>query len=201
MANLFDDNGAIFSLCKKYRYRLWRIWDPKKSTVLFIGLNPSVATEDENDRTINRCIRFVSSWGYGGFYIVNLFAFITSKPEIMKAQNDPIGPGNNDHIMQLYRSCDKTIFVWGVGGKHLNRDKEIISLIPNPYCLVRTQDGSPGHPLYLKKETVPTRFYRTLDPSGDGPECPHCGNKSLNDFDRFPDEHWECRECGDEFYW
>lgn len=31
--------GAHFSECRKYRYSLWRIWDPEKPCVAFIGLN------------------------------------------------------------------------------------------------------------------------------------------------------------------
>ena len=39
------NKGAEFSPCKKYRYKLWRIWDDTLPLVMFIGLNPSTADE------------------------------------------------------------------------------------------------------------------------------------------------------------
>ena len=75
--NFFDEstlNGAIISDCGKYRYQLWRKWDPSLPVVLFIMLNPSQADASEDDPTIRRCINYAKSWGYGGIYVGNLFA-------------------------------------------------------------------------------------------------------------------------------
>ena len=66
---------AQFSSCRKYRYVLERKWDNALPNVLFIGLNPSRADENSDDPTIRRCINFAKTWGFGGFHIVNLFAF------------------------------------------------------------------------------------------------------------------------------
>ena len=41
---------AKFSVCRKYRYALWRNWDDSKPFAMIIGLNPSTADENENDR-------------------------------------------------------------------------------------------------------------------------------------------------------
>ena len=73
-------SGAIFSSCRKYRYALWRNWDESKPRPMIIGLNPSTADEKENDPTIVRCINFAKSWGYGGVYVANLFAFRATLP-------------------------------------------------------------------------------------------------------------------------
>lgn len=82
---------AIFSPCGKYRYSLSRVWDESKPYTLFIGLNPSYADAENDDRTLSRCISFAKSWGYGGVYMTNLFAFVhTQRHEMMKAP-DPIG--------------------------------------------------------------------------------------------------------------
>lgn len=35
-----------------YRYKLSRTWDSTKPTILFIGLNPSIANETIDDPTI-----------------------------------------------------------------------------------------------------------------------------------------------------
>ena len=82
------NRGATFSKCKIYRYRLWRIWDAKKPTVLFIMLNPSTAGSTMDDPTIKRCIGFAKSWGYGGLYVGNLFAYRSTQPKGLLKLND-----------------------------------------------------------------------------------------------------------------
>lgn len=66
--------GAEFSPCRRYRYVLWRTWDPAAGSVNFIGLNPSTADEQVDDPTIRCCIGFARDWGYGGLVMTNLFA-------------------------------------------------------------------------------------------------------------------------------
>lgn len=76
------NTNAILSEDRKYRYVLSRIWDESKPMVMIIGLNPSTADETKNDPTIIRCIDFAKSWGYGGVYMLNLFAFRATLPKI-----------------------------------------------------------------------------------------------------------------------
>lgn len=94
--------SAIISECGKYRYSLSRIWDENKANVLFIMLNPSTADGDVDDPTIRRCIGFAKSWGYGGIYVGNLFAYRATDPkELLKVEN-PIGFENIHHLMDMY---------------------------------------------------------------------------------------------------
>ena len=58
--------GAQLSQCRRFRYRLWRVWDGALPSVLFIMLNPSIADECDDDPTIRRCIGFAKAWGFGG---------------------------------------------------------------------------------------------------------------------------------------
>ena len=44
------EKSAILSTDRKYRYVLTRIWDETKPTVVFIGLNPSIADEETDDQ-------------------------------------------------------------------------------------------------------------------------------------------------------
>ena len=69
---------ATFSDDRVHRYALWRIWDESLPKVLFIGLNPSTATETKNDPTIRRCMGYAKDWGYGGYIMGNIFAFRSS---------------------------------------------------------------------------------------------------------------------------
>ena len=48
---------ALYSTCERYRYALTRIWDEAGGKVSFVMLNPSTATEVQNDPTVERCER------------------------------------------------------------------------------------------------------------------------------------------------
>ena len=54
MIDINTPKGAVFSNDRKYRYALWRIWNPNKELLLTIGLNPSSANESKDDPTITR---------------------------------------------------------------------------------------------------------------------------------------------------
>lgn len=150
------EKGANISPCENYRYSLWRIWDNSKQKVLFICLNPSTADAENDDPTIRRCIGYAKAWGYGGFYMANLFAYRASKPDIMKGALDPVGPHNNSYLVELSDMCGIVVCAWGNHGRFKNRDRRVKYLIPKMlHCLEKSKDGNPKHPLYLKKDLKP----------------------------------------------
>jgi len=100
---------TIFSEDRKYRYTLWREWKSlftrqQKEFVVFIGLNPSTADETKDDPTIKRCVGFVKKWGFDAFCMMNLFAYRTRYPSVMKAQEDPIGIENDKYLYKFVRA-------------------------------------------------------------------------------------------------
>ncbi|MBD2700125.1 DUF1643 domain-containing protein [Spirosoma sp. BT702] len=159
METLFPINkGAYFSLNREYRFALWRIWDESKPLLFFIGLNPSTADGETDDPTIRRCIGFCRDFGYGGFYIGNLFAYRATDPLTMKQQTDPVGVTNNYWLEELRHRCERVVFIWGVHGSHLKRDQQVIAAFPDAYCLGKTSGGHPRHPLYLPRLTGLRKF-------------------------------------------
>lgn len=149
---------AIFSEDRQYRYVLWRIWDNTKPLVNFIGLNPSTADETKDDPTMRRCASFAKSWGYGGFFMTNLFSFKATKPEDLKKAPDPIGKDTDKWILEIEKKVEKVIFVWGVNGIYLNRDIEIKKIITKGHFIELSKDGHPKHPLYLKGGLIPKPY-------------------------------------------
>ena len=156
----FINKTANFSSCRKYRYSLSRIWDKQKKFVLFIGLNPSTADEEMDDPTIRRCSGYAQKWGYGGFMMVNLFAYRTTLPSNLKKVKYPVGSENDKYIVKLSKKADITVATWGDNGNLYSRDKQILSLVPNLMCLKINKSGQPAHPLYLKKDLKLTKFSR-----------------------------------------
>lgn len=151
---------ATFSPCHTYRYTLWRSWgdDTPKNFVMFIGLNPSTADAFQDDPTIRRCIGFAQSWGYGALCMANLFAFRATEPADMRAALDPIGPDNDKTLTDLAACASKIVAAWGTHGAHLGRDKQVLALLPDLYCLRQTKQGHPAHPLYLPKTLSPIPY-------------------------------------------
>ena len=156
----FINKTANFSTCRKYRYSLSRIWDKQKKFVLFIGLNPSTADEKVDDPTIRRCSGYAQKWGYGGFIMVNLFAYRTTLPSNLKKVKYPVGRNNDKYIVKMSKKADITVAAWGNNGILYRRDKQVLSLVPNLMCLKVNKSGQPAHPLYLNKDLKLTKFAR-----------------------------------------
>lgn len=152
------EKSAILSADRKYRYVLTRIWDEKKPTVVFIGLNPSTADEEVDDETIRKCIGYAKRWGYGKLIMVNLFAFRSTDPSMLKRVEDPVGPDNDSYIQKCVSESNLVIACWGNHGKLLNRDKALMGSLPNLVCLKRNKNGTPHHPLYLSKDITPMPY-------------------------------------------
>lgn len=150
-------SGAEFSSDRKYRYALWRVWDRSKPLVMFIGLNPSTANAILNDPTITRVTNFARDWGYGGFYMMNLFGIVSSKPEILLTDPDPLG--DNDQWLEIIAAkCERIVFAWGVFKQARTRAEEVKKRFPGAYCLKKTKEGHPWHPLYVSAATKPILF-------------------------------------------
>jgi hypothetical protein len=147
--NLFDNNqGAEFSQCGKYRYKLWRIWNPELPKVMCIGLNPSTANAMKPDPTITNLTTALKLLGYGGFYMMNLFAWISSKPAELLNCPDPIGE-NNGKLKEVESICDDVIVCWGNFKQAEFRIKEVLPNYPNAKCFGVNKNGTPMHPLSL----------------------------------------------------
>jgi hypothetical protein len=144
---------AVYSPCTSYRYALTRIWDVAAPRAVFVMLNPSTATEVQNDPTVERCERRARALGFGGFRVVNIFAYRATDPKVMRAQTDPVGPGNDAAIAEAVGWGDQIICAWGNHGAHLGRGRAVEALLRAEgkplFCLDLTQAGVPKHPLYI----------------------------------------------------
>lgn len=150
--------GAVFSPCEKYRYVLWRTWDDTLPKVVFIGLNPSTATATTDDPTVAKCQRHAKLWGgYGGIYMLNLFAYRATDPTEMKAQEEPVGQDNDEWIKFITRDAPLVIAKWGNDGIHRDRSEAVCEYLEDLSCLGINKTGEPKHLLYIKHtaEVIP----------------------------------------------
>ena len=143
-----------FSIDKKHRYELSRHWDLSKSDILFIMLNPSIANEDIDDPTIKRLISFTREFKHGGFFVANLFTYITP---YSKTLDTSIGLTklNLKTIKNLVNKVDEVIYAWG---NSIKEPQELKNLVKNPKCFGKNLNGTPKHPLYLSSNSKLIKF-------------------------------------------
>lgn len=155
------DAGAICD--PPYRYLLWRTLSPlvNRGTVLFIMMNPSVATATEDDPTVRRVMGFADMWGYRTLEVANIFALRSTDPKGLLDVADPVGPENDHHIRMAASRADLVIAAWGIPPVDGGRIDEVLDLIgKDVFCLGHTMDGHPRHPLYIPKATKPLLYRR-----------------------------------------
>ncbi|WP_401001100.1 DUF1643 domain-containing protein [Agromyces sp. GXQ0307] len=128
-----------------YRYSLTRVWDEALPTITFVLLNPSTADAQKLDQTMRRCVSFAKRQGFGGMVIVNLYAFRSTSPKVMKAAADPVGP-ENDRVLAAVTGT--VVAGWG---NHADpaRVAQVVALLPPLYALGINKGGQPTHPLYV----------------------------------------------------
>ncbi|HSF65393.1 MAG TPA: DUF1643 domain-containing protein [Paracoccaceae bacterium] len=157
------ESEAVYSPCEAYRYTLTRVWAPGPRA-LFVMLNPSTATEVQNDPTVERCERRARALGFGAFRVCNIFGFRATDPRVMRAQADPVGPANDAAIRDSATDWaagagDRVICAWGTHGAHMGRGVAVEALLRATgrplFHLGLTQGGAPKHPLYIGYDRQP----------------------------------------------
>lgn len=125
-------------------------------------LNPSTATEVQNDPTVERCERRARAMGFGAFRVVNIFGFRATDPRDMRAAPDPIGPENDAAIIAAADWADMILCAWGTHGAHLGRGAAVAQMLAGHdlHHLGLTQAGDPKHPLYISYAQRPEPWSR-----------------------------------------
>lgn len=152
----------MLSPCRTWRYLLAREVAPLdgEGTVTFVGLNPSTADEERDDATTRRCKGFARRWGFARMQLVNIYAYRATDPRVLGKVDDPVGPDNFEMIEEVVNVSDKVVVAWGANVPR-EAAKVVLDLIPEPFCLGVTKNGSPRHPLRLRTDTPLVPFVRS----------------------------------------
>ncbi|EHH66914.1 DUF1643 domain-containing protein [Gluconobacter morbifer] len=149
-----------------YRYTLLRVWDKSRPLIMWLMMNPSVATEFGDDRTVAKCQRYARAWGYGGMYVGNSFAYRCTDQKRLLEVPDPVGPDNDAHLLDMAKHASLVVLAYGVPqAKSLrNRGTEVARMLARHGVEVTalriSKNGRPVHPLYLPSALTP----QPLDP-------------------------------------
>lgn len=162
--------GAVFSPCRRWRYLLWRTWDPDLPHATAVYMNPSTADEVRDDPTVKRWQERAKKWAEAGFLsvggvkVVNVFAWRETDsrklPGLVKDGVDIVGPENNAHIVQACKGAAIVVCGWGEPGhKIMGRGPEVLHLLRRygvvPFALKVNASGAPQHPLYIGYDVLP----------------------------------------------
>lgn len=140
----------------EYRYLLGRIWDPEAVPLVWIMINPSTANAFRDDPTIRAVTAFTSAWGYGGFWVVNLFAYRTPEPEVLRLKAtegyDIVGSDNDTWIRKAVKQGSEPVAAWGRNGRfypaRIRQVTDMLAQFRSPLrCIGTTRGGHPRHPL------------------------------------------------------
>ncbi len=157
-------NYAVYSLCETYRFFLERVWDAASPPLVMLMLNPSTATELQNDPTVERCERRARQNGYGGLQVLNIFALRSTDPKNLYETSNPTGDYNDFFIRLILKQNvenDNIVCGWGTHGMLNNREKDIFKLFQKesitPKAFKWTKNGHPQHPLYISYAEQPKK--------------------------------------------
>jgi len=182
---------SFFSEDGEHRYWLTRTWDASGPLCVFVGLNPSTADERYppcrgDDPTVRFCWRRAQHWQFGGFAMLNLYAYRHTSPSCMWEAHVKRGAdiiGDNDQHLEAWaqRAAESS------GGRHLLGEGGRVFvawgiLPPNPpdyraraaavtamlsrhsdiCCLAKVGPGKafPRHPRGCKRDTTPEQWAR-----------------------------------------
>ena len=153
--------SAVISDCGRYRYRLDRPGAGSWSTAV-IMVNPSTADATADDATIRKLKGFADRQSWGHLIIGNLFAYRATDVRELGRVQDPVGPENDEHLIQILASVDQVVCAWGPLTKQpkqwRNRYLNVLALIRGAGLLPQSigapaQCGHPKHPLMLAYDT------------------------------------------------
>lgn len=168
-----EKSYATLSLCGQFRYSLTRVWDDSRDYLTWIMLNPSTADADKDDATIRRVRGFTKREGFGGFVVVNVYAFRATDPKdlhaFLRARSRP-DKINLDYI-KLHTKSRDVVAAWGGkvrADEDLLRAKAALRQAERVRCLGLTKGKlgafgkrtgqQPFHPLMLKSDVKLKHF-------------------------------------------
>lgn len=152
---------ARYSPCGRYRYVLERDWTPAGAaprTLMFVGLNPSVAGATHQDPTCARETDRARRLGYTRYLKGNVLDWRATSPRDIP--HDPeiaCSPGNLPALREMAAQSEAIVLAHGrVHPRYAGIVAGMLDVLRGTgrplVCLGLNKDGSPKHPLYLRND-------------------------------------------------
>lgn len=155
--------GAVYSTCGRYRQMLSRDWTPgggSPRAVLFIGMNPSVASAEVSDPTCHRELTFARDWGYTRYLKGNVLDWRATAPRDLPVEASvACSPENIPALLAMAREAEIVVLAFGkLHARYQGVVRAVIDALTETgrpmKCFGLNKDGSARHPLYLRKDAT-----------------------------------------------
>lgn len=156
----------------QYRYRLERTWDTSRLHLVWIGLHPTKAAADEDDRYLRKLQGFARRWKWGGIIVVNLFALRCRDYYGINQHPAPVGAHNDEHLLFACRDVRTKAVIcgWGNRGRLYGRADQVTRLLRDrevPLWRMAgplTRFGQPWVPTRFPLDALPVPFDSEVAP-------------------------------------
>ena len=147
--------------------------DSETRSILFIGLNPSMAEANVDDPTCRREVEFARDWGYTRYSKANVIPYRATSPKDLSHVGDMEGDEwqaaverNVGEIRRLAAESGKVVLAYGrlpanaptrciqALNDALSAARESAPESESLFCFGLNKDGSPKHPLYLRRDSI-----------------------------------------------
>jgi hypothetical protein len=136
------------------------------TTLVSIGMNPSIATGEIDDPTIRKEYTWARSYAcYQRYTKFNVCDMITSHPLDMLECSNPSSKGNHKFILDSLKNMQSDIVLsWGILPKGLEYlAEDLLSALRKAghtlYCWRINKNGSPGHPRFINLPDLKIQRY------------------------------------------
>lgn len=160
--------GGAAGTVDAHRIILTREWGTYQRPVAVIGVNPSMADNLKDDPTINALYQHCEHWDRERLIMLNLFTLVATEPADMRAHPYPECGGSIEAWEETFDPAHRdpnliVVAAWGKNGTHRDQDRRAMKWLSywgiEPKCLGINKDGTPVHPLYVRRGTPLVTYY------------------------------------------
>jgi hypothetical protein len=151
---------------RDYRYSLGKRGE---KTLLCIGVNPSQASPEQYDGTVSSVERITFHNHFDSWIMLNLYPQRSADPTLLHHQIDKKHHEENLEVIESYLEEDEVV-IWAAWGNLIDSRPFLKHCLSDIFNMSQFYDcqwlsagepvkaGHPRHPLYLKKDTMLTKF-------------------------------------------
>lgn len=148
------ENTRVYVGNERERFLLGERRRKGNNILICIGINPSKANKENNDRTINRIIKIVDENNFDGWIMINLCHIVTPYPSELKVKIEDETYSNivNEKSINIILNEYNNATILAMWGRNINKYeilKENWKAIKNKckYSVIDiNKDGTPMHP-------------------------------------------------------
>ena len=148
---------TVFSADRTHRFALFRYWSNPEDYACGISMNPSGASEDASDPTVDGMVRRAQEhWGVGAYFQLNVMSIRGTYSSDLTKTHVVNLPENDEWIRRIAAKSRIVVVSWGNPGHKSGRGatvEEVLREVCDPakvFCFGKNKNGSPVHPLYQR---------------------------------------------------